>query len=230
MPKMTYDDDLLKLRHIIDFLKDIGITGIVTGNAGEVFEFDESGLELRGDASLNTYNSINGEFYKSLGLSSVTLSLEATAKVTKEMIKNSSVSVEVIGQGAPTVMYLEHCLMAAEHGETSDDYCRDYCNKPYNLTDINGMAHRIYGDSHCRNHIIPTKDICYLPFIKELRNLGVDTFRIEGQHYSEQEIKKVVKLYRDVINNVDNYTTWKADVDKLLEITGREQSIQALNY
>jgi len=230
MPKMTYDDDLLKLRHIIDFLKDIGVTGIVTGNAGEVFEFNESGLELRGDSSLNTYNSINGEFYKSLGLSSVTLSLEATAKVTKEMLRNSNIPVEVIGQGAPTVMYLEHCLMAAEHGETSDDYCRDYCNKPYNLIDINGVAHRVYGDSHCRNHIIPTKDICYLPFIKKLRNLGVDTFRIEGQHYSEQEIKEVVKLYRNVINNVDKYTTWEADVDKLLEITGREQSIQALNY
>jgi putative protease len=230
MPKMTYDEDLLKLKHIIDYLKNVGVTGIVTGNAGEIYEFNQSGLEVRGDSSLNTYNYINGDFYKELGLTSVTLSLEATAKVTKDMVKDSSVAVEIVGQGAPAVMYLEHCLMAAEHGETSDDFCRDYCNKSYNLTDINGIAHRVYGDSHCRNHIIPTKDICYLPFIKELKNLGVNTFRIEGQHYNEEEIKEVVKLYRTVIDNVDNYTAWKEDVDKLLKITGREQSIQALNY
>lgn len=231
LPRMIFERQRIELTYLVPELKKMGIAGVLIGNAGDIYEFNDSDIEFRGDFSLNVYNEVIAAFYEGQGLSSVTLSIESPAEVVKTALLRSETPIEVIVQGAPVAMYLEHCLIAAEHGKTSTDFCEDYCSKgSFELKDENGINHKVYSDQYCKNHIILTKDICYLPILKELKELGAATFRIEAQHYTPEQIEKVTAIYRGVIDTLDNFQWSTEYVSKLTEITSRQQSIQSINY
>ncbi|MDP4089859.1 MAG: U32 family peptidase [Bacillota bacterium] len=231
LPRMTYGRQSAELAHLIPVLKELGAAGVVVGNAGELYEFHAGSLEFRGDFNLNIYNEISAGFYKEHGLSSVTLSVEADVKVVKDTLTKSDTPIEIIVQGAPAVMYLEHCLAAAEHGETSNDYCSDYCMAgPLPLKDENGIVHSVYSDQYCKNHIIPARDLCYLPVLKELAGLGASAFRIEAQHYTPEQVEAVTRIYRESIDSIETFQ-WNPGYEALLsEKTNRKQGLQSLNF
>jgi putative protease len=231
LPRMSYERQLTELSYLMPELKELGAAGVVVGNIGELYSFYDDELEFRGDFNLNVYNDVTAAFYKEQGLSSVTLSIEAPAETLKSVLLKSQTPVELIVQGAPAVMYLDHCLAAAQHGETSHDFCGDYCNNgPLSIKDENGIIHNVYSDQYCKNHLILTKDICFLPILKELKDLGTRTFRIEAQHYTPKQVEEVVNLYRQAIDNIESFKCSEEVLNKLTETTNRGQSLQALNF
>ncbi|MGL4373630.1 MAG: peptidase U32 family protein, partial [Turicibacter sp.] len=205
--------------------------GVIVGNLGELHEFYDESLEFRGDYNLNVYNTTSADFYQEQGLSSVTLSVEATADIMKNVLTKSNVPVEVIVHGAPDAMYLEHCLICARDGQSSIQDCHRQCNKgAYVMEDENGFKHEVFADQYCKNHLIPSKDICLMPILKEVNDLGVNTFRIEGQHYQTDVMGEVVAIYRKAIDEVLLDTCKREVNQRLREVTGRGISLQALNY
>jgi collagenase-like PrtC family protease len=70
----------------------------------------------------------------------------------------------------------------------------------------------------------------YQALLKELKDLGTRTFRIEAQHYTPKQVEEVVNLYRQAIDNIESFKCSEEVLNKLTEITNRGQSLQALNY
>jgi len=46
------------------------------------------------------------------------------------------------------------------------------------------------------------KELCYLPFLKELNDIGVNHFRIDGCHYDTNNLRKILKIYKEAINDL----------------------------
>lgn len=227
LPQMMFPRQFADYSAMMDFYKQAGIEGFIVTNIGAAAEFKNSNLKMIGEYSLNCYNTKAAEFYEDMGIHRITASIESTADALKEMLLHTKTPVEIIVQGAPTVMYLEHCVYASEHDTTSKDWCLKYCEKEFNeLVDEKGFKHPVYVDQYCRNHILAAKDICFINIIDELSNLGVKAVRIEGQHYKPEVLGQVVKTYREALDN--NHINEK---NKLLKnITKRGQSLQALNF
>ncbi|MTK13224.1 MAG: hypothetical protein F8N39_14430 [Clostridiaceae bacterium] len=53
---MTFERERIELTYLVPELKKMGIAGMLVGNVGELYEFYDSGIEFRGDFSLNIYN------------------------------------------------------------------------------------------------------------------------------------------------------------------------------
>jgi len=51
--------------------------------------------------------------------------------------------------------------------------------------------------------VISPKDLCALPFIEQLIDAGIDSFKIEGRNRSPEYVYTTIKAYREVI---DHYT------------------------
>lgn len=229
LPRMADERQILELHHLIPELKSMGVKGLVISNLGQVKEFSIYGLELIGDFGLNILNSASSEFYHNEGVKRITLSLESTADNIIDLMKNSKVSMEIVVQGAPTVMYLEHCLAAAKHNTSSQDWCLDYCLKEnMDLIDEKGNIHPVFADQYCKNHILPSKDISLLPIISSLKSLGISSFRIEGCHYDSATLGKIVNVYINSLYDENPESLYA--INDLKEITRRGQSLQALNY
>jgi len=228
LPRMTNERQFLELDLLVPKLASFGISGLLVSNVGQLRQYRESGLELIGDYGMNVYNKQTMAFYEMRGLARQTLSVEAPASVMAEIL-SEVVNVEVIVQGAPVMMYLDHCLKAAEHGITADDWCADYCLKePMDLVDVNGFVHRVRGDQFCKNHVLPMKDFCYVPILNELMAFGTNVVRIEGKDYAPEVLGSLVALYKDLL--VSGVNDWRKTVAQVEEVTGVKQSLHALNF
>lgn len=203
LPRMMFEDDFSKYNHLLRSNK-LGLDGLIVTNPGAVSKFKDLGLELIGDLCLNIYNDKASAFYKKLGLSAAALSVEVPLNDAVEAIKKSPIPVELIVHGSPVVMYLEHDLY--ENTEVlkpiSKEGNRFVSNDVLVLVDDNGYEHPVYRDSSGRNHITLCKDLCYLPFLKELNNAGLTRFRIEGCHYTEEALRYVLHFYREALNDL----------------------------
>lgn len=199
-PRMMYEEDFSKYTHLLN-QNDLGLDGLIVTNIGAIHRFKEFGLELIGDYSLNVYNHKAAKFYKNIGLSKATLSVETPLLDAKEAITKAPIPMEVIVHGAPVVMYLEHDLY--ENTKTlspirkEDNHYVD--NSILVLVDDNGFEHPVYRDNQGRNHMVSYKDLCYLPFLKELKDLGVSRFRIEGSQYEVEDLRNIIDIYKNAL-------------------------------
>ncbi|WBW97115.1 peptidase U32 family protein [Oceanirhabdus sp. W0125-5] len=204
LPRMMFEDDFSRYAQLLNE-NNLGIDGLLVTNLGAIEKFKHLGLELVGDYSLNIYNHEAALFYKNQGLSSASLSVEAPLNDAKETITKSTLPIEVIVHGSPVVMYMDHDLFenteVLEPTKTEDN--KYYNNNVLVLRDDKGYEHPVYRDNFGRNHMLLYKELCYLPFLKELNHMGVRSFRIEGFHYSLDNLRSILNVYRQAIDNFE---------------------------
>lgn len=204
LPRMMFEQDFSKYNHLLRN-NNLGIDGLVVTNLGNISKFKDLELELIGDYSLNIYNKISGKFYKDQGINIGTISCESPVKNTKEMLIESDLPLEIIVHGSPVVMYMDHDIYENTNVlKPSRESERKYTDKNVLLlVDDKGNEHPIYRDNFGKNHMLLSKELCYMPVLKELKNLGVKRFRIEGCHYDNDTLRKVIKAYKKAINNLE---------------------------
>lgn len=229
LPKMLNKQQSTELDLLIPKLIDFGITGLVVSNMGQVRQFKDTGLDLVGNYGLNVYNKETAAFYHERGVSRLTLSIEAPGEVLKSQLEKPISEAEIIVQGTPVMMYLDHCLKAAENGKSADDWCEDDCLKEsLDLTDASGFIRRVRADQFCKNHVLSMKDFCYVPVLNELMAFGVSVMRIEGGAYSPEILLKLVTIYKDLL--VSGVVNWQDSLRQIEAVTGVKQSMHALNF
>ena len=203
LPRMMFEEDFSKYNHLLKE-NNLGLDGLVVTNLGAIHRYKSLGLELIGDYSLNIYNQSAANFYKKQGLSIATLSVETPLLDAKETIAKSPIPLEVIVHGSPTVMYMDHDLY--ENTKVlHPSSCEDNLYVPSNvlvLVDDKAQDHPVYIDNNGRNHMTLYKELCYLPFLKELNDIGVNNFRIEACHYDTDTLRKVLNVYNDALKDL----------------------------
>ncbi|MBW9149500.1 U32 family peptidase [Clostridium sp. CM028] len=202
-PKMMFEEDFSKYNHLL-VKNNLGLDGLLVTNLGAIHKYKSLGLELIGDYSLNIYNQYAASFYEKQGLSVATLSVETPLLDAKQTIAKSPIPIEIIVHGSPTVMYMDHNLY--ENTKVLESViCENNShvdNKVLVLVDEKKHEHPIYQDNYGRNHMMLYKELCYLPFLKELNDIGVTHFRIEACHYDTNNLRKVLSIYREAINDL----------------------------
>lgn len=203
LPRMMGEEDFSKYSHLLNS-DSLGLDGLVVTNLGAINRFKQLGLELIGDYCLNIYNHKAANFYKNQGLSAATMSLETPLLDAKEAISKSPLPIELIVHGAPVVMYLEHDLyenaqILSPIGKADNNYAP---NNVLVLVDDKDYEHPVYRDNSGKNHIIMYKDLCYLPFLKELNDAGVKRFRIEGSHYDLDSLRSIICIYKKALEDL----------------------------
>ena len=204
LPRMMSEKDFTEYQHILE-KNTLGLDGLVVTNLGAVQMFKSLGIELVGDYCMNTYNHKAANFFKQKGLSLSTLSIEVPLKDAQYTITHSDVPIELVVHGSPVVMYQEHDLY--ENTEVlnpiRNESNRYIDNNVLVLVDDKGFEHPVFRDNKDRNHVLLYKDICYLPILKELYDIGVARFRIEGCHYSVDNLRSIIKTYKNALENLD---------------------------
>ncbi|MGV8982588.1 peptidase U32 family protein [Clostridium sp.] len=203
LPKMMFEEDFSKYNQLL-LENDLGLDGSIVTNIGAIHKYKSLGLELIGDYSLNIYNQTAASFYEKQGLSIATLSLETPLLDAKETIAKSKVPIEIIVHGSPTVMYMDYDLYEntkiLEPSKREDN--SHIPNSVLVLVDEKEHEHPIYRDTYGRNHMTLYKELCYLPFLKELNDIGVNHFRIEACNYDTNKLRKILKIYKEAINDL----------------------------
>lgn len=209
MPRMMNELHMEQYHHFLTEGKQhkfYGLDGLLASNIGAMHKFQSLGLPMIADFSLNIYNHMAASFYqKHFGISRVIPSLELQLHDLTKLLRHPEIPLEVIVHGSPIVMYLEHDLYAnaAEFEPIAEEDNRFVDNRHLVLLTDKG-ENPVYRDAAGRNHLALAKELCFMPFLKELHEAGVNHFRIEGKTYTTEQLRGLVRIYRQAALNLDS--------------------------
>ena len=183
----------------LDRVKSI-VSSIQKANADAVIACDlatikavieESDLPLHISTQSGVHDFYSAKFYQQLGTSRVVLARECYPDDIKA-VKQTGLEVETFVHGALCVSSSGGCLMSSMAFGLSGNRgkCLQLCRKEYYCPE--------YGN---KGYLLSAKDFCLIHRLSELKELGVDSLKIEGRNRRPEYSGIVTACYRQALDN-----------------------------
>lgn len=203
MPRMMTELHFEQYEQLLS-LQRFDIDGLLVTNLGALYKFRKFGYPMIGDLSLNIYNHKAAQFYEQFGLERITASLELPLNEFNNFMQQDTVPKEVIVHGSPIIMYLDHNLYEnAEVFEPIGEEDNKYVDNQYLVLMTDKGENPVYRDHHGRNHLALSKELCYLPFLRELHAAGVAVVQIEGCAYKTEQLRTIIRAYKQALSSLN---------------------------
>jgi putative protease len=124
------------------------------------------------------------------GMDRVVLSRELGKEDIAYIVKNSPVEIEIFAHGALCMCYSGQCYLSSAIGGRSGN--RGRCAQP---------CRQSYGYGRWENkYPLSLKDNCLVWYLKELRELGVASLKLEGRMKRPEYVAAVTGVYRKALD------------------------------
>ncbi|MNN14914.1 Peptidase family U32 [compost metagenome] len=181
------------------------VDGLLVTNLGAIHRFKDMGYSMIGDSNLNVYNHLSASLYTGLGLQKLTVSPEMTMEHFAAFTSRCDLPLEVVVHGTPALMYMEHDLF--ENTEVMEPIGEEdnlHVSNNVLVLKTDKGENPVYRDQYGRCHLLFSKELCFLPMLVEMSDLGIASFRIEGATYSTDELRTIITAYQAAINGTSD--------------------------
>ena len=227
---IIYDHDLSMVKTLIKKAKEADITAVIAMDQAVVATAREAQMEVHISTQINITNIETVKFYAMFADTMVLsreLSLRQVKKITeqieKEQIKGPSgrlVEIEIFGHGALCMAVSGKCYLSLHSHNSSANRgaCKQNCRKKYTVIDKeSGFEMEIDNE-----YIMSPKDLCTIDFLDQVADAGVKVLKIEGRGRAPEYVARVIKCYRDAIDNVvygtydkEKVISWMQELEKV---------------
>ena len=197
------------LRTLPDFLKHLersGVDGLLVADLG-IFSMAKEivpNLKLHVSTQANITNSKSARAWQNLGATRLVLARELSLDEIKEIRDAVDCEIEVFVHGAMCLSYSGRCYLSAymTNRDANRGSCTQPCRWKYSLVEEKRPNEFFPIDEDERGtFILNSKDLCLLPRLKELLDVGIDSLKIEGRMKSVNYVAGVTKIYRQAIDS-----------------------------
>lgn len=129
-----------------------------------------------------------------MGFSRIVLARELSYSEIEKIKKSVNVEIEVFVHGAICMSYSGQCLMSSMIGGRSGN--RGLCAQPCRLS----YKFLQNGKDVNSGYLLSPKDMCLVDHLEKLRNIGVDSLKIEGRLKRAEYVSAVVGVYKKCID------------------------------
>lgn len=157
-------------------------------------------LRVWADGSLNIFNSAAVAFWRERGVGGVTLSQELTLQQIRKITEGTNLPAECHVQGRTEMMVSEYCVGGSFLGELHKGPCQFQCREKLFLRDRQEAEFPVVGDQYCRMHVLNSVELSLAANIHEVLEAGVTSLRMDGRYYSVEELRNLIKMYRDILD------------------------------
>ncbi len=139
---------------------------------------------------------------KEYGVTRVVLAREVSIEEMKRIHKETGMELEAFVHGALCYSYSGQCLFSSMLGGRSGNRgrCAQPCRLPYTV--LGKDKRTILKESY----VLSLKDLCGIRHLKELKEGGVYSLKIEGRMKSAEYAAGVVSMYRNYVDLLENDT------------------------
>ena len=204
-------------------VSDIGILGFLKKN------FPDKELHLSTQA--NCVNTEAAKMYRDMGIKRIVLGRELSLKEI-EAIKNNvpDLEIEVFAHGAMCLAYSGRCFLSkylADRSANQGD-CAHSCRWQYRVLEESERPGEYFPVVQGENFtsILSSKDLCMIDHLKELKDAGVDSIKIEGRMKSIYYTAVITRAYRKQLDYIEGISSEdpKPYVDEIFKVSHREFS------
>lgn len=215
---VLHDDDINGLEEYLLYLDEIGVDAIIVSDIYimDLWKKLNLKMELHVSTQASTLNKDAALFYKELGASRVVLAREASKEDIKEIKEYSNLDIEAFIHGAMCTSISGRCIMSnyATNRDANRGGCAQVCRWSFEITDENKIQ---VGQDF---QMCP-KDLNLAMYIKDMIDVGVNSFKIEGRMRSIYYIATVISSYRKIIDCTINGTINDEILNYYLKILNR---------
>ena len=228
-----HEDDIAKLESKLDEIRDYPFDAFILSDIGILDilrkKFPDAEYSLSTQASC--INSRSARIYHDMGFSKVILGRETPLKdIRKIKDANPDLLIETFVHGAMCMAYSGRCFLSSHLAGRSGNYgdCSHTCRWNYRLAlEEEQRPGRYYPvlEENDWTTIMSSKDLCMIDHLKELRDAGVDTLKIEGRMKSIYYVASVTRAYRKALDHLyDPSVDYLPYREELFNVSHREFS------
>ena len=226
----AHNEDINNLPDYLRNLQAIGVDALLISDFGvwSVAREIIPEMPLHVSTQANTTNWAAVKAWENLGASRVVLARELSFTEMKEIGNKTEVELEAFVHGAMCISYSGRCWLSSylTGRDGNRGACAQVCRWEFSLTEKNrpGEAYDVAGDEQ-GTYIMNSKDLCLLPYLPQLMEAGICSFKIEGRMKSAHYAASVVSVYRRAIDacwrDPQRYTVKQEWLDELEKVSHR---------
>lgn len=208
-----HDKDLANVSDYLVKLDEIGVDAIIVSDVVIMDLWKKLNLKLELHVSTQA-SSLNHEvvkFYKELGATRVVLAREASREDIKRIKDETGIEIETFVHGAMCTSISGRCVLSnyATNRDSNRGGCAQVCRFVFNPDN----SEQIFS--------MTPKDLNMVANIKDMIDVGVNSFKVEGRMRSIYYVATVIYVYRHLIDKVVNKTLDDAYTKYSLSILNR---------
>lgn len=215
---VLHDDDISVLEDYLLYLDEIGVDAIIVSDVYVMDLWKKLNLkmELHVSTQASTLNKEAALFYKELGAKRVVLAREASKEDIKAIKEYTALDIEAFIHGAMCTSISGRCIMSnyATNRDANRGGCAQVCRWSFEITDENN-------NQIGKDFQMCPKDLNLAKYIKDMIDVGVNSFKIEGRMRSIYYIATVISSYRKIIDYTVNGTINEKILNYYLKILNR---------
>lgn len=197
-----HDEDFQGLGDYLKYLDSVNVDAIIVSDIAVMNLWQKLNLkmELHVSTQASTLNKETALFYKELGATRVVLARECLKDNIKEIKDYTSLELEAFIHGAMCTSISGRCIMSnyATNRDANRGGCAQICRWNFTAESNDQII--------TNNFQICPKDLNMIPNIKEMIEVGVNSFKVEGRMRSIYYLATVMLSYKRIINHILNNT------------------------
>lgn len=208
-----HDKDLNGVKEYLKVLDEIGVDAIIVSDVVimDLWKKLNLKLELHVSTQASSLNYETVRFYQEVGATRVVLAREASKEDIKRIKDETGIEIECFVHGAMCTSISGRCVLSnyATNRDSNRGGCAQVCRFVFDA------------DNTDQIFSMTPKDLNMVSNIKEMIDIGVNSFKVEGRMRSVYYIATVIDVYRRLIDKVVNNTLTDAYTKYSLSILNR---------
>ena len=206
---------------VYDYIKDVVEAGIDAFIVSDLFLVkyikDNFKVEVHISTQLSISNKESVKFLKELGVDRVVLARETNRDDIKEIIDETKIDVETFIHGAMCTFVSGRCVLSNyfTNRDSNRGGCAQICRFCFDINDEEDFS-------------MAVKDLNMSKYIKDMIEIGIKSFKVEGRMRSPFYLAVVLSSYRRIIdaiyNNELNDDLLSKEIKILSKVSNRENS------
>ncbi len=189
---LIFDKEIDELYKTVKAIAESGADAVIVQDFSTVKAVKEicPDMPLHASTQMAVHNVAGAKLLEEMGFSRIVLARELSLNEMKMIREAVNAELEVFVHGAHCMSTSGNCYLSAMLGERSGN--RGLCAQGCRLNWIN---------AHGREYALSLKDMSYLDNIKELMEIGIDSFKIEGRMKRPEYVAAAVSSLKKAMNN-----------------------------
>lgn len=194
-----HNNDVNDLPNYLKELEKIGVDAVIFSDplVIDMIKNNNLKLEMHLSTQASILNKDAAKYYIKQGVSRIVLARECSKKDIKNIIDETGVEVECFIHGAMCTNVSGRCVLSNyfTNRDANRGGCCQVCRFNFNLYD--DKKNKISKED---NFSIAPKDLSLFNHVKEMMDIGVASFKLEGRMRSVYYIATIVSVYRSLID------------------------------
>lgn len=196
---VLHNEDTKGIIKYLKKLEKLNIDAIIVSDPYVIkLAHDNTNLEIHLSTQASCMNVESAKFFKDLGVKRIVLARETERNDIKRIKDEVNIEIETFIHGAMCAGISGRCVMSnvLTNRDANRGGCSQICRWDFDLLDENKNS--IKGDmpfTFC------SKDLSMLKYLKDMVDIGITSFKIEGRMRSNYYVATIVSIYRKALDN-----------------------------